>query len=84
MTLALKQQPPDLTRFARANGGVFPAARVARIIDGRTVAAHGSSEMPVWGDAFRRSAPDDVEEAARARIDALVTFLAGIQQRAVE
>ena len=48
------------------------------------MAAHGSGEMPVWGDAFRRSAADDSEDAVRARINALVTFLAGIQQRAGE
>jgi hypothetical protein len=37
--------------------------------------------MPLWGDVFRRRDGDD---ASAARIDALVTFLQSIQQRAAE
>ena len=45
----------SLASFAVRNGGVFPSERVRRIIDGRDVAAHGNFEMPVWGDAFKRT-----------------------------
>jgi len=52
---ALKIPPPDLTRIAQKNGGKFPELRVQDIITGRTEgpAAHGSSEMPVWGPLFK-------------------------------
>ena len=50
---ALANRPPDLTRLARDAGGEFPLARVLRAIDGRDVIrAHGSADMPVWGEVF--------------------------------
>lgn len=72
---------PDLTKFAARNGGVFPSARVYRVIDGRDVGAHGSPEMPVWGSQFQRRDGADAA-AVKARIDAIVKYLEGIQQRA--
>jgi mono/diheme cytochrome c family protein len=79
---SLRRQPPDLTRYTARNGGVFPSERLLQIIDGRHVPSHGDREMPVWGDAFR-SARDGVDAGnAKARIDAIVRYLAGIQQRA--
>ena len=52
----MKKPPPDLTQFAARNGGTFPSALVAQIIDGRQpVKGHGGPDMPVWGDAFRAS-----------------------------
>jgi hypothetical protein len=48
----LNPQPTDLTRLAATNGGVFPAGRVVRRIDGGDpLVAHGSP-MPVWRDFF--------------------------------
>ena len=77
----LRHVPPDLTKYTERNGGVFPSERVVRIIDGRDVPSHGDREMPVWGDAFR-SSPDGLPpEAVKQRIDAIVQYLAGIQQR---
>ena len=84
MIAALRRQPADLTKFAMRNGGVFPEARVTRIIDGRDVAAHGDSEMPVWGNVFKREGQGVDEATARARIAALVQFLASIQERPAE
>ena len=47
--------PPDLTVLAKKNNGVLPVAAVYETIDGRkSVSAHGTGEMPVWG--FRYSA----------------------------
>lgn len=82
MTTQLRRLPPSLTSFAVRNGGVFPSERVRRIIDGRDVPAHGTLEMPVWGDAFRRTREGLSEEAAAARIDAIVRYLDSIQERA--
>lgn len=78
----LRRLPPSLTSYAVRNGGVFPNERLRAIIDGRTVSSHGDREMPVWGDAFKRTRDGLSEEAARARIDAIVTYLEAIQERA--
>jgi mono/diheme cytochrome c family protein len=77
----LRRPPADLTQFAKHNGGIFNGAKVHSIVDGRAVKAHGSMEMPVWGDAFkwREGLP---EEAIKRRIEALVRYLESIQERA--
>lgn len=50
---ALKTRPPDLTVLSRKNRGTFPFDRVVAFIDGRErVAAHGSPDMPIWGEVF--------------------------------
>jgi len=78
----MKKPPPDLTQFAARNGGVFPSALVAKIIDGRQpMTGHGGPDMPVWGDAFRASRVESSEEAVQARIKALVEHLERIQER---
>jgi mono/diheme cytochrome c family protein len=81
MAAELRRDVPDLTQFAVRNGGMFPSVRVARIIDGREVRAHGSTEMPVWGDAFRRTPGGSTPEAVADRIAALTAYLESIQQR---
>ncbi len=78
----LRRRPPDLTKFAARNGGVFPTEVVRRIVDGRNVPSHGDPAMPIWGDVFTRTAGG--EPAARERIQAIVEFLASIQERTAE
>lgn len=52
MVELLTVMPPDLTRLAAENGGVFPMIRVVRQIDGRDpLLAHGG-EMPLFGARF--------------------------------
>jgi mono/diheme cytochrome c family protein len=82
LTSELRRLPPSLTSFAVRNGGLFPSERVRRIIDGRDVPAHGNVEMPVWGDAFRRTREGLSEDAVRARIESIVRYLETIQERA--
>jgi mono/diheme cytochrome c family protein len=77
----MKAPVPDLTLIAGKNGGVFPSARVARIIDGRDVVSHGDPEMPIWGTAFKSTRDGYSEASVRARIDAVVTFLESVQKR---
>ena len=77
---AMRSAPPDLTQLARKNDGLFPTDRVRRIIDGREVESHGTRDMPVWGDVFRRTGTEATGDAA-ARIAAIVRFLESIQQR---
>jgi hypothetical protein len=46
----LKIRPPDLTRLALRNKGVFSPSAVHGAIDGRkTIRSHATDEMPIWG-----------------------------------
>lgn len=51
---ALRKHPADLTQLSRKNGGQFPEIRVLRFIKGSDeFAAHGTRDMPVWGEVLR-------------------------------
>jgi mono/diheme cytochrome c family protein len=79
---SFRRRPADLTTIAKRAGGVFPAAQVFRIIDGRQrVPGHGGPDMPVWGDAFKRSVLVADEASVKRRIEQLVSFLETIQER---
>ena len=79
----LRVPPSDLTRIAQRHGGSFPDGAVARTIDGRfDYPAHGSREMPVWGERFGDSIPEASlsEEVARGKVVTIVEYLKSIQQ----
>jgi mono/diheme cytochrome c family protein len=74
----LRKTPTNLTLIAKNNNGVFSVDDVARIIDGRKpIDGHGGGDMPVWGDAFDRSA--DGKDATAAKIAAIVGYLRSVQ-----
>ena len=84
----LSKSPPDLTQLAKNNAGVFPIARAYDVIEGGAVPAHGTRDMPVWGQDYRIQAatyfmdvPYDPEIYVRSRILALVEYLSRIQVR---
>ena len=84
----LKRTPPDLTQLSRKNGGVFPIDRVYDTIEGGTVVAHGSREMPIWGRDYRiqgaeyfMDVPYDPEAYVRTRLLWLVEYLSRLQAR---
>ena len=78
----LRVRPADLTLIAKRNKGTFDADKVHRIIDGReAVKGHGGTDMPVWGDAFKRSGEGFSETAVKARIDAIAEHLKSIQAK---
>lgn len=81
LSTSLRREPPDLTLFATRNGNVFPEQRVRQMISGVDMAAHGTREMPVWGDAFKRTSGGLTDAAVAARIEALAAYLSTIQQR---
>jgi mono/diheme cytochrome c family protein len=75
----LKIPPANLTTITQRNDGVFPTDRVRATIDGREkVAGHGLRDMPVWGEIF---ASEKGDEAAAAKLDELVAFVASIQSK---
>jgi len=52
----LKVTVPDLTTLAARNSGRYPSERVERVIEsGEPLRGHGTSDMPAWGDAFKRT-----------------------------
>jgi mono/diheme cytochrome c family protein len=80
---SLKTRPADLTAIAKRRGGTFPSREIAQFIDGRAaVAAHGSRDMPVWGERFAEEArdPKGGETIARGNIASLVEYLRWIQK----
>lgn len=79
---ALRFQPADLTQIAKRAEGQFEADKVHRMIDGRNpVKGHGGADMPLWGDAFKRSGNGYSDEAVSRRIDLLVQYLEGLQEK---
>ena len=80
---ALRTPPPDLTRIAERNGGMFPFLRVRKIISGeeQSQTAHGSREMPVWGPLFSEVSWD--QDLGRVRIYSLAQYLQEIQVRQI-
>jgi mono/diheme cytochrome c family protein len=79
-----KLSPPDLTLITKRHAGVFPADKIAMVIDGREVhPPHGSREMPVWGLDFQMSNPDNPNRKKQAEkmISKLVEYLHSIQQK---
>jgi mono/diheme cytochrome c family protein len=91
---SLIKPPANLTRLSDTNGGVFPFARVYDVIDGRLeVATHGTRDMPVWGDIYKRgsaqpqsgtlpylSSKEVVESIVRVRILALIDYIFTLQE----
>ena len=94
----LKVPPSDLTMLARNNNGVFPTNAVYETIYGsKAVPAHGSREMPIWGERFnpivklphnvdpsywKMAGPEQSPEVVvRTRILAVVDYLNRIQQK---
>jgi mono/diheme cytochrome c family protein len=74
---ALTKKPADLTQISARNGGKFPDVRVARYIEGADqVQAHGSRDMPIWGDLFRSLD----RETAQLRVAALSDYIKSLQK----
>ena len=77
---ALKKAPPDLTQLAKKNAGKFPLEHVREYIDGRNkVDAHGTREMPIWGDALQQI--DASAVGISFRVNALTAFIETLQAK---
>jgi hypothetical protein len=89
LSTQLTVMPADLTVLAKNNNGVFPLSAVYEVIDGRAenkiVIAHGTRDMPIWGDRYRPG-PDAAfypyaELSVRTRILAVIDYLNSIQAK---
>lgn len=87
----LTSKPSDLTVIAARNNGVFPLTKMYQIIDGTdNFLAHGSREMPIWGERFdlnnwgegnwERGHTEHSIRIARGRILELLMYLDSIQK----
>lgn len=70
----------DLTTLTSRNRGSFPHDRVEKIVkSGENVRGHGTSDMPAWGDVFKKTKGTD-EATVDAAVRNLVHFVWSIQQ----
>ena len=84
----LKQAPPDLTQISNRHSGKYPYKQIYKQIEDPTgIRAHGSQEMPIWGERYSsevidKYGPLDTNHsgAVQARILELVFYLANIQK----
>ena len=79
---ALKSQLPDLTLLAKNNQGKFPSKRVIASIRGdMNVTAHGSKDMPVWGNVFHDMSISSSEAQVATRLANLTGYIESLQQK---
>lgn len=78
--------PPDLTQIRARLDGSFPVDELYRMIDGREeVQAHGTREMPVWGNIWEVSDSGPQSDAVvEQRINLLIEYLRSIQAESQE
>ncbi len=79
---ALTVPPTDIRMYRRDNDGVFSVDDLIEIIKGaKDVRAHGSREMPVWGNIWTevngRAVPD---EQVDRRVNELVEYIRSVQE----
>jgi mono/diheme cytochrome c family protein len=77
---ALKTAPTDLTQLTKKNNGKFPANHVySSIVGDLNVPAHGSAEMPMWGNVYRTMSRGH-ESEVQQRISNLTHYIESLQQ----
>jgi mono/diheme cytochrome c family protein len=78
---AMKVPPPDLTILSKNNNGSYPSLKVSAIIRGeQALPAHGSKDMPVWGNLFWKMSQGH-ESEVQQRIANLNKYVEGMQQK---
>ena len=76
---ALKMPTTDLTLLSKNNGGKFPALKVDAAIRGESATpAHGSKEMPVWGQLFWNMSQGH-ESEVQQRVANLTKYIESLQ-----
>lgn len=88
MADSLKEKPSNLTTLSKRNNGHFPFITVYQVIEGSSrVGVHGSREMPIWGDRYRKESEqygaDNKYLYTRGLILELIVYLISIQEDVV-
>jgi len=78
---ALKVPPTDLTMLTEKNGGKFPQEHVASSIRGDlNLPAHGSKDMPIWGNLFWHMSQGHAAEV-QLRVSNLTKYIDSLQKK---
>ena len=77
---ALKAQPANLSQLTAKNGGTFPELRLVTTLSAGDVVAHGSTQMPVWGELFK-GLDGGKQPIAQMRIANLIAYIKSIQAK---
>lgn len=78
---AMNAAPPDLTRLAKRHEGKYPAGYVGAVLKfGKSLASHGSEDMPVWGRRFEEIDPVH-DPTGQQHIDILVRYIGSLQAK---
>jgi len=77
---ALRTRPTNLTQLTATNKGKYPDLQVMQTLSAKDVVAHGSQEMPVWGDLFK-SVTRDSNDIVRIRVANLTSYIQSIQAK---
>ena len=85
MADSLKNKPTDLTSLSKNNNGHFPFTRIYQVIEGSPrVGVHGSRDMPIWGNKYRKDAEKygaDAHLYSRGLILELLVYIMTIQEK---
>lgn len=78
--VALKARPTDLTQLSRQNSGTFPEERFLKMMNGEiTTPAHGTAQMPIWGDDFRNTTTNT--NVVQDRLHGLLNYVEELQNK---
>jgi mono/diheme cytochrome c family protein len=78
---ALTKKPADLTQLTAKNAGKFPESRVVNYINGdETVMAHGTRDMPIWGQVLKSVSLDN-KSVVQLRISNLIDYVKTLQAK---
>jgi mono/diheme cytochrome c family protein len=77
----LRAVPADL-RSLSSRRGYYPREDIVAFVtgDGRPIAAHGTTDMPIWGAVFRSLDPSDAR--VKVRLRNVVDYVESLQQLA--
>jgi mono/diheme cytochrome c family protein len=80
---SLLRQPANLRTLGDKYGMPLPAHRIAQLIDGRdTIRAHGTRDMPVWGERLYEVGQGKKGETGIGDVIAkIIAYLGTIQDR---
>jgi mono/diheme cytochrome c family protein len=77
---SVRVPPADLTVLSERNAGKFPAARVRdAIYTKEPIPAHGTPDMPAWGDVFYNLKYD--QKLIDARVRNLTAYIESLQAK---
>jgi mono/diheme cytochrome c family protein len=79
--IALKPPPADLTTLSDRHEGKYPEGYVSALVKfGRSLAAHGSLDMPVWGSRFKEIDPVH-DPTGQQHVDDVVAYIRSLQAK---